>query len=409
MDKQFISFMDSFVKQYHSGIFDDIPKCKSLLLDHAKGEYKKEIRLVLQALELGCHTAILKSKDVHLTRLSLIKQIRDEYFINEEIASSLIDLLLVALRNYKPDTPAQKQTPDTKPKSASKPAGNPSISGVSGSNVGSGIGIASHIMVPIPAGTFLMGSPENEPGREDDETQHSVTLTRDFLMGMYPVTQGLYAKVMGSNPSCFRYRYFYADGEAQTRLPVENVNWYDAIVFCNKLSILEGLSPVYTINGSTDPASWGAVPTRSNSVWDAVTVNWDVNGYRLPTEAEWEYACRAETTTAYHTGARMSDNTGWFGDNSDGMPHEVGKKTPNAWGVYDMHGNVYEWVWDWCGESTYTGSAANPRGPATGSDRVARGGSWDCDARLVRSAVRESLDPDSRSGDLGFRVVRASN
>jgi formylglycine-generating enzyme required for sulfatase activity len=383
MDKQFEKFFHDFVRQYSTEIFNNIPHCKSLLLDHAKGEYKPEIRLVLEALKLGCHTAILRSKDedISLTRLSQAKRIRNEHFISEEIAASLIDLLL-ELRNdkYKPDTPVQKQTPpDTKPRSASMVE-----------------------MAPIPAGTFLMGSPANEPGRYANETQHSVTLPNGFLMGKYPVTQGLYEKVMGRNPSCFKDSP--ARGEAQEKRPVEQVSWYDAIVFCNKLSILQGLSPVYTINGSTDPANWGAVPTSDNSTWDAVTVNWDANGYRLPTEAEWEYACRAGTTTAYHTGASISDNTGWYRENSGKMTHEVGKKTPNVWDVYDMHGNVWEWVWDWYGE--YTGSATDPVGPSTGSLRVLRGGGWGSVAQDLRSALRGINYPFDRAYDLGFRVVR---
>ncbi|MDR2734804.1 MAG: SUMF1/EgtB/PvdO family nonheme iron enzyme [Spirochaetota bacterium] len=271
--------------------------------------------------------------------------------------------------------------------------------------------IASHVMVPIPAGRFLMGSPATETGRFNNETQHSVTITKSFLMGKYAVTQELYEKVVGRNPSRFISSPAY--GEAQAKRPVEQVSWYDAIVFCNKLSILEGLSPVYRVNGSTDPASWGAVPTDNrNATWDAVTVNWDANGYRLPTEAEWEYACRAGTTTAYHTGASISDNTGWYGawdgsGNSDSKTHEVGKKTPNAWGLYDMHGNVWEWVWDWYGE--YTGTATDPRGSHTGSSRVDRGGSWNAYAQNLRSALRlDTYYPYVRNFSFGFRVVRVS-
>jgi formylglycine-generating enzyme required for sulfatase activity len=251
---------------------------------------------------------------------------------------------------------------------------------------------SSHVLVRIPAGAFMMSNPA-----------HPVTLTKDFLMGKYPVTQELYAKVMGRNPSHFISSPAY--GEAQARRPVEQVSWYDAIVFCNRLSILEGLSPVYRIQGSTDPKVWGAVPTSRNSTWDAVTVNWDANGYRLPTEAEWEYACRAGTTTTYNLGDSWSGDWGWYSGNSSDMTHEVGKKTPNAWGLYDMHGNVWEWVWDWHG-SYGSGVATDPTGPASGSNRVRRGGSWGYAAGDLRSAVRSNSDPGGRYYAVGLRLAR---
>ncbi|MCL2805458.1 MAG: SUMF1/EgtB/PvdO family nonheme iron enzyme [Treponema sp.] len=166
-------------------------------------------------------------------------------------------------------------------------------------------------MVRINGGTFTMGSPANEPGRNSDEIQRQVTVG-SFFMGKYQVTQKEYQEVMGTNPS-----YFKGDN-----LPVENVSWFNAVEYCNKLSQREGLTPAYTINGTN------------------VTWNINANGYRLPTEAEWEYACRAGTTTAYNTGATISDSTGWYVDNSNDRSHPVGHKRANAWGLFDMHGNV---------------------------------------------------------------------
>jgi uncharacterized repeat protein (TIGR02543 family) len=249
--------------------------------------------------------------------------------------------------------------------------------------------IASHIMVPIESGTFLMGG------------SYSVTLTKDFYMGKYEVTQELYQTVMGSNPSSFK---------TSPEHPAENMNWYSMIVFCNKLSVLEELTPVYSIGngvggaGSTNTADWGSVPTSNNPAWNAVTVDWDANGYRLPTEAEWEYACRAGSTTRYNLGDTWSDAWGWYNGNSGGETHEVGLKTPNAWGLCDMHGNVWEWCWDRHGLLSV---GTDPTGPASGSTRVIRGGGWDYGVEGLRSDNREGYSvPDGRYYALGFRVVR---
>jgi formylglycine-generating enzyme required for sulfatase activity len=261
----------------------------------------------------------------------------------------------------------------------------------------------------ISAGAFQMG----EVGIVNAEPMHSVTLT-GFYMGIYPVTQEQYAAVMAGNanglnasPSSFSSNP--AAGEVQARRPVETVSWYDALVFCNRLSIQQGLTPVYRIAGSTDPAAWGTVPTSSDAAWNAVTVNWNANGYRLPTEAEWEYACRAGTTTVWYTGNMANaalQAAAWYDVNSGDRTHQVGLKAPNAWGLYDMMGNVWEWVWDWRG--SYTAAAkTDPRGPDSGTFRVARGGSWwSDDAHYLRSAYRSIGNPSDRADGLGFRVVR---
>jgi len=263
--------------------------------------------------------------------------------------------------------------------------------------------------VYIAPGTFTMGSPAAEANRWNTETQHTVTLTRGFYMGKHEVTQELYQEVMGANPSYFDGSAGKepAEGEAQAKRPVENVSWYDAIVFCNKLSERDNLTPVYSIHGSTDPAAWGSAPAGSDSAWNAVAADWGANGYRLPTEAEWEYACRAGTTTAYNTGAAVSDAAAWYAANSDMKTHEVGKKLPNARGLYDMHGNVWEWVWDWSGAYP-AGSVTDPAGPESGSFRVLCGGGWCHDARRLRSAYRGGSYPHSRRSVIGFRVVRVA-
>ena len=233
----------------------------------------------------------------------------------------------------------------------------------------------------------MMGSPASEVDRDDDETRRQVTVG-SFYLGKFEVTQGEYESVMGTNPSNFR----------GPNLPVERVSWFDAVEFCNALSWKEGLSPAYTISGSGD---------SRNVSW-----NRNANGYRLPTEAEWEYACRAGTTGPFSMGNNITtsqanyDGNYLYNRNGKGVylrrTTAVRSFAPNPWGLYDMHGNVQEWCWD--------GYGAYRDGPATdlasGARRVVRGGSWDDAAWTLRSAYRLSYTARIRHQYLGFRLVR---
>jgi formylglycine-generating enzyme required for sulfatase activity len=254
--------------------------------------------------------------------------------------------------------------------------------------------VAPNNMVRIQGGTFQMGS---DNGDSDEKPVHTVTLS-GFYMGKYEVTQKEYQAIMGTNPSSSK-------GD---NLPVTHVSWYDALVFCNKLSIAEGLNPVYRISGSTNPSDWGTVPTSSNSTWDAAVIVSGSNGYRLPTEAQWEYAARGGNGSpgdyTYSGGNNISD-VAWYSDNSGNSAYAVGTKQPNGLGLYDMSGNVWEWCWDWYG--TYSsGAQTDPVGAVSGAGRVGRGGGWNAAARYVRSTFRGSYSPSYRFSNLGFRLVR---
>jgi len=213
-------------------------------------------------------------------------------------------------------------------------------------------------LVRIEAGSFLMGSERGDP---DERPVRRVTISRPFYVGRYEVTQEQYAKVMGENPSRF----------PDPSGPVENVSWEEAKAFCEKLSQLE------------------------NAV------------YRLPSEAEWEYACRAGTQTEFYWGDAFDTSYFWCGYNSGRRPHPVGKAKPNRWGLYDMSGNVWEWCEDWYAEDAYTSSSeVDPRGPERGSWRVVRGGSWWGTPEDCRSANRLGYAPQRRLETIGFRVCR---
>ena len=235
----------------------------------------------------------------------------------------------------------------------------------------------------IPAGEFLMGSPISEPGRENRETQHRVKITQPFYMGLYTVTQSQWMAVMGTRPWAEK-----PDTKEGSDYPATYVSHFDAAKFCQKLSELENTT------------------------------------YRLPTEAKWEYACRARTKTAYCFAdtADQLEQYAWFDETTDnsgeGCAHGVGQKFPNAFGLHDMHGNVWEWCSDWFEWHLVSAnkrkggrkikhalpSRVDPNGPTSGSYRVFRGGGWSSAAVDCRSASRSRGNPSYRSGSSGFRV-----
>ena len=256
----------------------------------------------------------------------------------------------------------------------------------------------------VQGGTFQMGDSFSE-GSTDERPVHSVTLN-SFYMGKYLVTQKEWTEYMPARS----WSTSYGLGDSY---PAYNVSWYRILVYCNLRSMAEGLTPVYTINDSTDPAYWGAVPTSSNATWNAAISNWSANGYRLPTEAEWEYAARGGVhhgdNFRYSGCHETSDltNYAWYSANSGSTSHPVGTKLPNQLGLYDMSGNLLEWCWDWYSSSYYSSSpSSNPTGPTTGSNRVLRGGNWYNHAVFCRVANRSSFYPYGSLFDGGFRLSR---
>ncbi len=275
-------------------------------------------------------------------------------------------------------------------------------------NRGNG-GIANGEMVRVEGGSFQMGTTS---GFDDENPVHQVTVST-FYMSRYEVTHGQYLEFLnGAGVSAAGrlngnevidmedyYVAFSHDGTLfsfsgsgaadSIDCPVIEVTWYGAAEYANWLSAESGLTKVYTINGST------------------VTADWSANGYRMPTEAEWEYAARGGNASKGYLYAG-SDNAGevaWYGDNSGDRTHPVGGKAPNELGLYDMSGNVSEWCWDWYG-SYSSGSQSDPGGPASGSRRVFRGGRWNIGAWALRSTDRNGYSPDFCYYDLGFRLVR---
>jgi formylglycine-generating enzyme required for sulfatase activity len=269
-------------------------------------------------------------------------------------------------------------------------------------------------LVLIQPGEFQMGSPASETGRQDDESPHTVRITQPFLLGKFEVTQDQYRQVKKTNPSGFAATGLLKDrvkGIDTGRFPVEFVSWFDALDFCNRLSELDGYEPYYRLSN---------VKSYAGVIQQAVVEVLGGHGYRLPTEAEWEYACRAGTSEPFffgieNTGREANVKPAWVPGGYGGSPKFrdlarptwVGDCPANPWGLCDMHGNVGEWCWDWYDREYYANSPdKDPTGPRSGDHRVIRGGSWMVLEGNCRSASRFWQQPYVIKEFVGFRVAR---
>ena len=308
-------------------------------------------------------TALLKkiANDVRSRGVDFPLTAENETLLRNEGATNE---LIEAIRQNSPPVPTPKptQTPVSTPKPISTPVSTPlptpkSTPTVSGKEFKNSIGME---FVRISSGSFMMGS---DNGEADEKPVRRVTISNDFWMGKTEVTQGQWKAIMGNNPSSFK--------DCGNDCPIENISWEDVQDFIRKLN------------------------TKGEGT------------YRLPTEAEWEYACRAGSTTkySYGDGDGSLGSYAWYSDNSGSKTHQVATKQPNDWGLYDMHGNVWEWCQDWYG-SYSSGSVTDPTGASLGSFRVGRGGSWFIYAYGWRSADRYFNTPSVRDINLGFRLVR---
>ena len=381
----------SFVERFGVEVLKDRERCYSLFRTFIPDQ--KERALLGFILESGAVDEIINCQvgysDLDKERLCLRikeKAIRD-YFSEQKIseainwyATALLGIELKATSSYfhsSAFSSTMQTTGLTTPNAPVSTASSPAKKNIANTTLEEFEKLIRSKyaleMVKCPAGSFLMGSPVSELGRFRNEVQHKVCLTRDFYIGKFPVTQALYKMIMGDNPAQFK-------GNTN---PVECVIWSKAIEFCEKLNL--------------------------------ATDSFRPPGYKfdLPTEAQWEYACRAGTDTALNNNKNLTAFTGncfnldevaWYNKNSFAKTHPCGMKAPNNWGIYDMLGNVWEWCKDWYSDYSATDNV-DPKGPSIGSLRVSRGGSWEDSPNTCRSAYRGSGRPVREFNSLGFRLA----
>ncbi|MDR2193750.1 MAG: SUMF1/EgtB/PvdO family nonheme iron enzyme [Treponema sp.] len=379
MNNKFLASVTQIIAENGEDILDDPQWLKSSIADLVKDEPKAERLIFGRCIEYGAYTELKNADpaDRAAVKKYLERKLHNEEGLDTALIAGALDVLEAAVwgvpdpqiicRNCEKELQAEWNVCPycgTHVAPALPPAPAPDESPV------------PEGFVLVDGGTFHMGSAN---GDKEERPVHTVTV-RSFYMSIYEVTQKEYEAVMGINPSRFK----------GPDLPVESVSWYDVVDYCNKRSIKEGLTPAYRGSGN------------------AVTCNFRADGYRLPTEAEWEYAAKGggkDPLEYTYAGSNSADAVAWYNDNSGGSTHPVGTKLGNSLGLYDMSGNVWEWCWDWYG-SYKSGYITNPAGAASGSDRVARGGSWGIKVQNVRSAARDFDTPSNQSSYLGFRVVR---
>ena len=362
------------LSEHGHGLCSDARRVKALLLDTGPPGQRREVNLLAQAVQARVSVEIRAVAGPRLDVLTfrrLVARLYDEHGTTPELAEWAVEAWAAAIGKGVDPSALRGSSPVVR---AGYPAsGSPTPPGLV-------LTLAPDVtaeFVELAAGRFWMGTSALDSEVQEAECpQHEVILSRAFELQTTPVTQAQYTSLIGRMPSKFK----------GARRPVEQVSWGEAIAYCNALSRLAGLEEAYVV--------------RQDAVtWKGLTCP----GYRLPTEAEWEYACRAGSTGARYG---LLDEIAWHLGNSGGQTQPVAQRHPNAWGLHDMVGNVWEWVWDCYGRYT-SGAVTDPTCYASDTDRVFRGGSWHREAAYIRAAVRGRDVAGARYGSLGFRAARS--